>query len=303
MIEPIMYGGIGFLCAALLVLGVIPLVHARAVRLTMKRLEAVTPMSMAKIQADKDQLRAEFAMSTRRLEMSVEQMKLKTTGQLAEIGNTSAAIGRLKAELLERSAAFTALQEKEAAVSVQLRSTEAELAARSKALEEVEATLAARKAELARFMADINVHPEVARIRELHRTEIDNLKADKAQTEEQLRQSREECVRPQCQIEATNKQIESNWASERMANAVLRERINDVASEVVRVAVALEGLTSPIETLAAAKATSERAEMMNVNGDEDVFAATPADGEDAKATLVHRVRALRNRSPQLPAPG
>src|SRR5438445_734836 len=91
MIEPIMFVGIGFLVAGLLVIGVIPLVHSRAVRLTMRRLEALTPLSMAEIQADKDQLRAEFAMSTRRLEMSVEQMKAKTTNQLAETGKTSEA--------------------------------------------------------------------------------------------------------------------------------------------------------------------------------------------------------------------
>src|SRR6201987_1198332 len=102
MIEPIMYIGIGFLVAALLIIGLIPLVHARAVRLTMKRLEAMTPMSMAEIQAEKDQLRAEFAMSTRRLEMSVEQMKAKTSSQLAEIGKKSDAIGRTKLELGER---------------------------------------------------------------------------------------------------------------------------------------------------------------------------------------------------------
>ena len=75
MIEPIMFFGIGFFVASLLGLVLIPLVHNRAVRLTMKRLEAATPLSMAEIQADKDQLRAEFAMSTRRLELSVEQMK------------------------------------------------------------------------------------------------------------------------------------------------------------------------------------------------------------------------------------
>ena len=78
MIEPIMYFGIGFLMAGLLGLVLIPLVHNRAVRLTMRRLEAATPISLAEIQADKDQLRAEFAMSTRRLELSVEQMKAKT---------------------------------------------------------------------------------------------------------------------------------------------------------------------------------------------------------------------------------
>ena len=70
MIEPIMFFGIGFLAASLFGLMLIPLVHNRAVRLTMRRLEAATPLSMAEIQADKDQLRAEFAMSTRRLEIS-----------------------------------------------------------------------------------------------------------------------------------------------------------------------------------------------------------------------------------------
>jgi len=103
MIEPIMYAGIGFLIAGLLVLGVIPLVHARAVRLTTKRVESMIPMSMAEIQADKDQLRAEFAMSTRRLEMNVEQMKAQTTNQLAEIAKKGEAINRLKLELSEKN--------------------------------------------------------------------------------------------------------------------------------------------------------------------------------------------------------
>jgi uncharacterized membrane protein YccC len=40
MIEPIMYSGIGFLVAILIALLVIPLVHRRAERLTMRRLEA-----------------------------------------------------------------------------------------------------------------------------------------------------------------------------------------------------------------------------------------------------------------------
>src|ERR687897_1300501 len=104
MIEPVMYFGIGFLVAALVGLVIIPLVHARAVRLTMRRLEAATPLSMAEIQADKDQLRAEFAMSARRLEMNVEQLKNKTTSQLAELGKKSDAINRMKIELGEKNA-------------------------------------------------------------------------------------------------------------------------------------------------------------------------------------------------------
>src|SRR5882672_1094648 len=113
MVEPIMFVGIGFLVAGLLVIGVIPLVHHRAVRLTQRRLEALTPLSMAEIQADKDQLRAEFAMSTRRLEMSVEQMKAKASSQLAEIGKKSDAISRLKLELGEKTASMFALEARE----------------------------------------------------------------------------------------------------------------------------------------------------------------------------------------------
>src|ERR1043166_8183241 len=102
MIEPIMFFGLGFLAASLLGLIIVPFVHGRAVRLTVRRLEAATPLSMAEIQADKDQLRAEFAMSTRRLEMSVEQLKTKTTSQLAEIGKKGAGITRLKGAAARR---------------------------------------------------------------------------------------------------------------------------------------------------------------------------------------------------------
>src|SRR3954447_7665781 len=121
MVEPVMFFGIGFLFAALIGLFIIPLVQARAVRLTMRRLEAATPFSMAEIQADKDQLRAEFAMSTRRLEMSVEQMKAKTTSQLAEIGKKSDAIGRLKLELGEKTTELFALEAREKQLDEDLR--------------------------------------------------------------------------------------------------------------------------------------------------------------------------------------
>src|SRR6202163_1730689 len=126
MIEPIMYFGLGFLAASLLALIIVPFVHGRAVRLTMRRLEAATPLSMAEIQADKDQLRAEFAMSTRRLEMSVDQLKTKTTGQLAELGKKGDVINRLKVELGEQTATIFALEARDKALRDQLRATEEE---------------------------------------------------------------------------------------------------------------------------------------------------------------------------------
>src|SRR5262250_3022688 len=148
MIEPIMYIGIGFLFAGLLVIGVIPLVHARAVRLTRRRLEAVTPMSLAEIQAEKDQLRAEFAMTTRRLEMSVEQMKAKTNSQLAEIGKKSEAIGKLRLELNEKTETMYALEARERELIEEIANTRVELADRTTALASTEQTLAGAKDQI-----------------------------------------------------------------------------------------------------------------------------------------------------------
>jgi hypothetical protein len=97
MIEPIMYMGIGLLLGCLLAVAIVPLVHNRAVRLTARRLESL-PQSLAEIQADKDLLRAEFAMSMRRFEITVEQLKNKLTNQLVELGKKSDIINRLNLE-------------------------------------------------------------------------------------------------------------------------------------------------------------------------------------------------------------
>src|SRR5215510_9123269 len=115
-----MYFGIGFLCASLLGLIIIPLVHNRATRLTVRRLEAATPLSIAEIQADKDHLRAEFAMSTRRLELTVDQLKARSTSQLSELSKKSEAIALLKQELDQKSAAMLALETRARALHEQI---------------------------------------------------------------------------------------------------------------------------------------------------------------------------------------
>src|SRR3954463_13020323 len=155
MVEPIMYLAIGFLLSMLCGLAIVPLVHNRAVPLTTRRLEAATPLSMAEIQADKDQLRAEFAMSTRRLEMSVEQLKNKSTGQLADLGKKNDVINRLKMELGEKAATIFALEARDRGIKDQLRATEDELAVKTGALRETERTLAEKESELTKFTAQL----------------------------------------------------------------------------------------------------------------------------------------------------
>jgi septal ring factor EnvC (AmiA/AmiB activator) len=124
MIDWIMNFGIGFLAAAVVGLLFLPAVHNRAVRLTMKRLEASTPTSLAEIRADRDQLRAEFAVSTRRLEVKIEELKVQTSAQLAELGKKTDAINQLKKNLAEKSMMNVALEARTKPLRDQLRATE-----------------------------------------------------------------------------------------------------------------------------------------------------------------------------------
>jgi chromosome segregation ATPase len=146
----------GFLVASLLVLILISFVHRRAVRLTQRRLEDAIPVSMAEIQADKDSLRAEFAMSARRLELSVEQLNAKATMQLHEIARKTGAINRLKAELAEKTAVTDALDAEAKSLSSKIREAEREYEVKTAAFEANERALAIKEAELAKAASDIN---------------------------------------------------------------------------------------------------------------------------------------------------
>ena len=59
------------------------------------------------------------------------------------------------------------------------------------------------------------------------------------------------------------REAETAWAAERVENALLRERINDVAAEVARLTAVLEGPGSPIETMLAVEANAVGQGMAN----------------------------------------
>jgi len=421
MIEPIMYLAIGFLVSMLFGLMIVPLVHNRAVRLTTRRLEAATPLSMAEIQADKDQLRAEFAMSARRLEMSVEQLKNKTTSQLAELGKKTDAINRMKIELGEKNATIFSLEARERAVKEQLRATEEEFAAKTEMLRSAEHALNDKQAELGKINHELSDRSMTADSRQVEliavRTQIEQLKgrvgdaekeftatqsrlaqeraesenatrelaearsrvenlsqrvtdldrqlivqvkeaemlgtrvtdletrlatqgkllaereyennqlkqtstaaerimmdlrnevatlsgggnsaaiekvrSEKAAVEEQLRVARDERAKLQREINAIQQQAESSWATERMENALLRERINDIAAEVAKLAIQLEGPNSAIEAMLAAEPAAPKAPAKPAN---DVTGTAPTGASEGGGTLAERIRALQSHA-------
>ena len=422
MIEPIMYFGIGFLFAALIGIVVVPLVHGRAVRLTMRRLEAATPLSMAEIQADKDQLRAEFAMSTRRLEMSVEQLKTRSTSQFAELGKKGDAINRLKIELGEKTATIFSLEARDKSLRDQLRATEEEVVVKTSAMHDAQRALSDKQAELAKLTGDLDERSTLAnsqkieivalrtqadalkehldgaghelkavedrrdaervelkaatqelleergkvenlgrRVAELERNlvaqskeaeilgrraqdlesrlgeqsrllnesefelkqlrreiegarkvesdlrsaivEIEsrsnsatqNLSTENAQLQASVAHTKEERDRLARDLGAMKRETEEAWASERVENSLLRERINDVAAEVARLASALEGPNSPIDALLAAETSRERVSSVVAAASADVDLTTPSNN----GNLADRIRALQTHASRL----
>ncbi|MER9403129.1 hypothetical protein NKI36_03610 [Mesorhizobium caraganae] len=112
MVQSILFFALGFLCAGFLALLVAPAIWRRAVALTRRRVEASVPRTLAEIQADKDSLRAEFAMTTRRLEISVKTLREQANEQLVEISRGREALKGLAVERKDKKQALTELAEK-----------------------------------------------------------------------------------------------------------------------------------------------------------------------------------------------
>jgi chromosome segregation ATPase len=112
LVQSILFFALGFLCAGFLALLVAPAIWRRAVALTRRRVEASVPRTLAEIQADKDSLRAEFAMTTRRLEMSVKTLREQANEQLVEISRGREALKGLAVERKDKKQALSELGEK-----------------------------------------------------------------------------------------------------------------------------------------------------------------------------------------------
>ncbi|MGI9365018.1 MAG: hypothetical protein ACR2O8_07540 [Rhizobiaceae bacterium] len=110
MLESGLFFTLGFLCAALLALMIAPAIWRRAVVLTRNRIESSVPLTLNEIQADKDQLRAEFAMSTRRLEVNLEALKERAAEQLIEVNRKRDELLSLEDQHAEKTSRIAELE-------------------------------------------------------------------------------------------------------------------------------------------------------------------------------------------------
>jgi hypothetical protein len=102
--------GIGLFAGCLLMLPFIALAHARAVRTTRQQIAATRPASVDEIRADKDRMRAQFAVSVRRLEIGMEELRDKAASHYGIVDRHNAAMNRLQVELDRKTTMIFALR-------------------------------------------------------------------------------------------------------------------------------------------------------------------------------------------------
>lgn len=255
MIENIMYFALGLLVAVLVGLVVMPAVWKRAVRLTKRRIEAATPITMAEFRADKDQLRAEFALSTRKLEMNVESLRKRLAEQLGDASQKRTDMGALKAEREEHQSIVEDMEGRQAELRARVSELERESTDLAQRLRMRDRELDTSKTELS-ALRDPAMPPETDTLTTAEasiasaETRLNALLAETS-TEQPLADKlnlEAEADSLRAKVLAVQSTILADWDSERIDESQLRQRLGDIAASVSRVVYAADHQPALTET-------------------------------------------------------
>jgi chromosome segregation ATPase len=176
-----------------------------------------------------------------------------------------------------------------------IASLEGEVRRQTEFIAERDRELVGMRAEAARYREEtLAARRDAESAARAFNSTIETLKSEKAMLEGAVVQLREDRSRLQQEVAAYKHQAETAWASERVENALLRERINDIAAEVARMTANLEGPGSSIDQILDGTPPRQNGGQTPAPGP-----AAPAavdDVEGGRMTLAERIRALQARS-------
>lgn len=203
MIQTALFFILGFLSACFLAVLVAPAIWRRAVVLTRRRLEATLPLTRAEIQADKDRVRAEYAIAMRRLEMKLKTLGEKSAGQQVELGRNREEFVRLAAGIESRDRAAAEAQRQIEVLSAENLQRAGRIAGLEQTVSDLESRLEQQKEETERigrmydeasFSASSRQIEIVAQESKLEKLsdDIARLRAARKQGDAELREARAE---------------------------------------------------------------------------------------------------------------
>lgn len=141
MVEFLMVFALGALSATALALLALPALSRRADRLARRRTEALFPVSIEEIVAERDHVRAEMAVEKRKSELWAERIAKEKAADMAEIGRRDVALHETNEKLADRAREIERLE-------AELAQTRSALADAKASLDGTSATLTEKSAEL-----------------------------------------------------------------------------------------------------------------------------------------------------------
>jgi chromosome segregation ATPase len=234
LVEQIVDFILGFVICGLIGLAFLPLVSRRARRLTLARIEARLPMTFDEIEAERDLLRARFAVELRTLEIKAAQERKAHAEDEAELGRRALAIRQANEQWAQTAALLDETQAKLAQSLDFGEKTQAELIATRE-------TLAARAQELEQKNRDYEDLGDARR-------ELENRAA-------QLDAALEKAERRLAEFGARRKRLLGKFVAERQrgddfekTNLDLRRSLEDAgaAENAPVLAVGSDGVAFPI---------------------------------------------------------
>ena len=321
MIQTVLYFALGFLTACLIVMLMAPAVWRRAVVLTRKRIEASVPLTVDEILAAKDRLRAENAMTVRRLEMSVRELRQKVATQLADLGNKGAQlrsaaetidskdarIADLEAELEERMVTYREMESDLNEVSQALHEAEVELEERGVRIEEmghhieaVSLTSSNRQVDLVARESDVDrLNAEISHMRD----ERKGLERELAEVRSEAKAANNALKAEQRNLEKLQKKLDAQLSvisdrDERIERRErelerLKERLKDNKARAAEKAKAADEAVAQAEAEAKAAAENEEKarDMVRKEMEARAAAAQPrpqpaGDGDEAPRRAI-----------------
>lgn len=232
MIQTALFFILGFLSAGFLALLVSPAIWRRAVTLTRRRVEGSLPLTMSEIQADKDRLRAEYALSVRQLEMQVKSLKEKVATHMVQAGRDREEITRLGEVRIDKDGelarAHAEIAEQRAALVKDTEAQEA-LAAEISALK---AAAEKQKAEIAKLARMYDEASFSASSRQIELVSME-AKIDKQKDEiSLLRDERKDAQRRAREAEVESKSLTTALRDEHKKVVALENRMAQMTSKL-----------------------------------------------------------------------
>jgi chromosome segregation ATPase len=177
--ETILLILLGFSLGALIALFFGRFIWNLGLRFGARRMRKQVPSTVAGLQTERDQLRAEFAMLSQRLSARLEEAKLSAAEQMAEVTRHRNRVDMLVAEQAEKDRSLAALQAEAADAIQRTARIEADLATANETIATLQKEIAERNAVIAEMQRTGKMPkpriPEDATTEERLRARIDHL--------------------------------------------------------------------------------------------------------------------------------